>query len=277
MKKYFSIIATVLLTQFFCFGLIQSAYLPSRFITTAEEDYIEIEEYKPVAMVAIADEQEVETKPSRIIDPGKPMIALTFDDGPSDTTSHILELLEQYDARATFFVVGSRARSRADVLLDIIEQGSEIGNHSWSHYQMTFLSTPSINYELQQTNAVIEEITGVKPVVFRAPYGLVNERLIYVAREMNMPIINWSVDPQDWRTRSSDRICYDILNRVYDGSIILCHDLIYQTGTAMEYVIPALIDQGYQLVTISELFTYSGHKPAAGRIYSIRPQPNMIL
>ena len=276
MKKFFSIIAIFLLTQFFCFMLIQSAGFPIHILFLDQKNHSEgysegSREVKPLTPIAVADVISNEEVPERVLDPNKPMIALTFDDGPSQNTARILAILDQYNAKATFFVVGSRVGTWAEAVGQIVEQGSEIGNHSWSHQNLTRLSLDDIKYEMQRTNSAAEDLTGVRPVFFRSPYVPANGRMKSAAGEMGMAIIAWSVDPQDWRTRNADQIYNAVMSKAYDGSIVICHDLVGQTAAAMERIIPELIDQGYQLVTISELFALSGKEPEAGRIYSARP------
>ncbi|MCL1914675.1 MAG: polysaccharide deacetylase family protein [Eubacteriaceae bacterium] len=187
------------------------------------------------------------------IDPNKPMVALTFDDGPCSNTPRILELLRDNGCRATFFVVGSRIRSNAQIIADTIAQGSEVMGHSWSHKDLSTLSENSIRKEIHETNEAIYNIAGVEPIGFRPPYGSVNTNVLKVAREEGLSLINWSVDPRDWQTRNAEMVYNEIMRSIVDGSIILCHDLHSTTADAMERVIPELLRQGYQLVTVSEL------------------------
>ena len=203
----------------------------------------------------------------RRIDPSRPMVALTFDDGPGENTLLILEILKKYDALATFFVIGNRVESRAHIVSQTFDAGHEILGHSWSHRRLTALSRVEIRNEILRTNAVIEAVTGVAPNMMRAPFGLVDRRVQNIAAELDVAIINWSVDTLDWRSRNADAVYRIIMDNVHDRAIILCHDIHFSTAEAMERVIPSLIAQGYQLVTVSELMYYSGKILEPGQVY----------
>ncbi|MDR0840215.1 MAG: polysaccharide deacetylase family protein [Christensenellaceae bacterium] len=196
-----------------------------------------------------------------------PMVALTFDDGPSGTTERILALLRQYNARATFCLVGNRINNRKDTVLQIYAQGSEVSNHTWEHAKLTNLSHDEIRKQIKSTSDAVKAITGQPTTFLRPPYGSVNDTVKSVAKELGMAIVTWSIDTEDWKTRNSDKTYQRIMDQVKDGSIILCHDLFSETGDAMERVIPALIEQGYQLVTVTELLTYGGNTVQAGAVY----------
>ena len=205
--------------------------------------------------------------PAYVIDPTKPMIALTFDDGPSVYTNKILDILEQYNSRATFCVLGSFAEGNYYTVLRQHEIGCEVIGHSWNHRDLTKLSEQDIRAQLIETNNTIESITGVAPIAHRAPYGAVNNSVRKVSRELGLSIILWTVDTQDWKTRNADAVYTYIMNNAFDKSIILCHDLHSTTAAAMERVVPELIDSGYQLVTVSELLYFSGKIQEPGVVY----------
>lgn len=216
----------------------------------------------------IEESPQATNKPSpREIDPDKPMIALTFDDGPSKTTPKILALLDQYDGRATFCMVGNRVKQYSDIVDQVVEQGSEIASHTWDHKKLTSLSKSEIKNELESTNKAIESAGGEQPLFLRPPYGSVNSEIESVAKELNMAIVNWSIDTLDWKTRNAKETYAAIMKNVKDGSIILCHDLHKETGDAMEQVIPELVKRGYQLVTVSELLSAKGNEIETGKVY----------
>lgn len=202
------------------------------------------------------------------LDPGKPMVALTFDDGPTTTTGKILDLLEQHGGRATFFMVGNSVQSKSDIVRRMVAQGSEVANHTWDHKPLNKLTAQEIRQQLQSTNDIIYSVSGVRPVLMRPPYGAFNEQVQSVTAEMDTPIVNWSLDTLDWKTRSAAATYNAIMKDVRDGSIILCHDLHKETGEAMVTVIPELISRDYQLVTVSELLhtVQGGIKP--GTVYT---------
>ncbi|WRS26242.1 polysaccharide deacetylase family protein [Oscillospiraceae bacterium MB08-C2-2] len=201
------------------------------------------------------------------IDPEKPMLALTFDDGPSASTARILSLLEQNGARATFFVIGNSVQNRAEVIRQIVEQGSEVANHTWNHLELTRLSEEEMKQEVQSTNDLVEKITGVRPIFLRPPYGSFNAQVKQNAANMGIPMVKWSVDTLDWESQNAKKVHDAIMRDAKNGSIILCHDLYSSTGEAMETVIPELIAQGYQLVTVSELLEHSQESIEAGMVY----------
>jgi len=201
------------------------------------------------------------------IDPSRPMVALTFDDGPSTYTSYILDILEKHNVRATFFTIGNRLEPNMDIALRAVSLGNEIIGHSWDHSDMTRLTDAQIKQQILNTNFAVEAITGVETRIFRPPFGAVNDRVQRVSRELGFAIINWSIDPMDWRNRNADIVYEAIMNNARNNAIILSHDLYDTTVEAMERVIPALIAQGYQLVTVSELLAFSYDVLEAGVVY----------
>jgi len=203
----------------------------------------------------------------RTIDPERPMVALTFDDGPSEFTLPILDVLEQYGAVATFYVAGSRVANNSDIVLHAFNNGNEIASHAWSHRMLTRLSEGNIRTELENTNNAVEAVTGVPPSNMRPPYGSINGRVRKVTAEMGLPIIHWSLDPADWRTRNADTTYNRVMDTIKDRDIVLLHDLSAPTAEAVRRIVPELINRGYQLVTVSELFEYSGVTPEPGVLY----------
>lgn len=200
------------------------------------------------------------------IDPTRPMIALTFDDGPSRYTLRILELLARYGVRASFFVVGNMVEAKRDIVIQAAEMGNDIFGHSWDHSDLTRLSADAVRVQLLSTADIIESVTGIRPHSFRPPYGSVNDTVRNVSRELGFGIINWSVDTLDWQSRDADAVFNAVINDVANRAIILNHDLYESTADAMERIIPELISRGFQLVTISELLYYSGLTLEAGRV-----------
>ena len=201
-------------------------------------------------------------------DPAKPMIALTFDDGPSKHTSRLLDIFATHGGKGTFFVVGNVLDGRAETLQRMAGDGHEIAGHSWNHRQLTKLSAEELTDQIMTTRAKIYEITGVDTTLIRPPYGSYNNDTKSVCANLGIIMVNWSVDTLDWKYKDSNRIYNTIMNEVKDGSIILCHDLHATTVDAMERVIPDLIAQGYQLVTVSELLANSSKEIVAGGVYN---------
>lgn len=203
-------------------------------------------------------------KLTRCIDKRKKMVALTYDDGPSEHTEKILSTLTKYDARATFFVIGNRVQNFADSLEQAYQMGCEIGNHTYDHKALTDLGISEIHAQIQQTNSAVEQITGKCPSLMRPPCGFNN---CYTDQNIDMPLILWSVDTLDWQTQNAASTIQTVLKDVQDGDIILMHDLYSQTAAASETIIPSLIAEGYQLVTVSELAECRDTPLKNGEIY----------
>lgn len=202
---------------------------------------------------------------NKMIDPRKPMIALTFDDGPSIYTGIVLNALERNGAKATFFVLGSRVNSYPEQLKRAYKIGCQIGNHTWGHPMLAGLSAGEIAYQMQSTDAAVKSYIGVGTTIMRPPGGSMNAT---VKANVGKPLITWSLDPRDWANRNSDYVLNYVLNNVRDGDIILLHDIHYTTAVASESLIPELIKRGYQLLTIGELAQYRGYNLTAGNVYN---------
>lgn len=201
------------------------------------------------------------------IDKTKPMVALTFDDGPSAYTERLLDTFKKYGGKGTFFVVGNIIDNRPEAVKRIVNEGHEIAGHSWNHRQLTNLSEQEIKDQMMSTRAKIYELTGYDAKLVRPPYGAFNDSVKAVAKSVDVSLINWSVDTLDWKYRDANTVYNTIMEKAYDGAIILCHDLHKTTVDAMEKVIPALIEKGYQLVTVSELLEAKGKTVEAGKVY----------
>ncbi len=201
----------------------------------------------------------------RDIDPDKPMIALTYDDGPNKkTTVPILDTLKEYDGVATFFILGNRVANNADILKRMLNEGSEIGNHSYSHKELTKLSYNELMEQINKTQEAVIENIGYEPKFVRPTYGSYNDQ---VRSDVKMPLILWSVDTLDWKSRDAGKVIDHVLTNVKDGDVILMHDLYDSTVEATQFLVPKLIDMGFQLVTVSELFKHKGIALEAGKIY----------
>lgn len=189
------------------------------------------------------------------------IIAFTFDDGPSYNTIKIVNTLVKYDSKATFFLVGNKIEKYAKTMDVLVKNGMDIGNHTYSHKELTKLSDKEILKEIDLTNEVIYNKTGIKPMFLRPSYGAMNKR---IKKLSTMPIIIWNIDTLDWKYHNSNKIKDKILKYVSDGDIILMHDTYVATLNAVEMVIPELKKQGYKIVSVSELFKYKGVKPKLG-------------
>lgn len=204
--------------------------------------------------------------PSKKIDPSKPMIALTYDDGPhTPVTNRILDALEKVGGRATFFVVGDRVSSRVEVMKRASAMGCSIQNHSWDHPNLTKLSAAKIQNQIDSCDKAIKKAIGISPTLMRPVGGAVNDT---VRKAVVHPMILWSIDTLDWKNRNASSVYNNVIGKVRDGDIVLMHDLYTSTAEASEKIIPKLVDQGYQLVTVEELAYYKGYSLSTGKTYS---------
>lgn len=199
------------------------------------------------------------------IDVSKPMVALTFDDGPGKRTGELLAQLEKYNAHATFFMLGQNVSRYPDEVKKMQEIGCELGNHSYSHKNLAKENAEGIKKEVGDTNAGIAKIAGEGATVMRPPYGAISDTL---KKNVGMPMIMWNIDTLDWKTRNAKKTIETVMNNVDDGDIILMHDIHTETIDAALQLIPKLQKAGYQLVTVSELAAAKGVTLEKGGRYS---------
>ena len=189
------------------------------------------------------------------IDPSKPMVALTFDDGPGERTAELLKVLDEYGARATFFMLGKKVPGNEDVIQMMVDQGCETGNHSYDHSDLATLDEAGVLQQINDTDTAIQSACGSKPNLMRPPYGSVNTMVKEVVQK---PMIFWSIDTLDWKTKDTQATIDTVMSNVSDGDIILMHDIHSTSVDAAIALIPMLIDEGYQLVTVSEMAEAKG-------------------
>lgn len=187
----------------------------------------------------------------------RPMVALTFDDGPGEYTEELLDCLTKNNAKATFFMLGSNAAAFPDVVKDLKDAGMELGNHTYDHLDLTSLDSESVSSQISRTNDAISNAAGVPATVMRPPDGAYNES---VQAAIGMPLIMWSIDTKDWLTKSEDQTYQVTVDNVKDGSVVLMHDIHQWSVKAAIRAIPELVEQGYKLVTVSELAEAKGVK-----------------
>lgn len=194
----------------------------------------------------------------------RPMIALTFDDGPGKYTMRLLDALEEHGAQATFFMQGKNVELYKEEVAKMKEIGCELGNHSYNHPKFTKVSIADMQAQINDTNRAIEDITGEPASVLRPPYGSTNDD---VKQNVGMPMILWSVDTMDWKTRDTQATIDSVLTNAKDGDIVLMHDIHEPTVDAAIELIGKLQEQGYSLVTVSELAKSRGHELVNGEKY----------
>ena len=194
-------------------------------------------------------------------------IALTFDDGPApETTERLLDGLKERGAHATFFLIGEQITGMEDVVMRMRDEGHQVGNHTYSHARIDCDSVDGLR-ELEQTDAALREILGEGDYWVRPPWGFVSDT---VKACVDMPLIYWSVDTEDWRCRNADLIAHTIVENAQNGDIVLLHDLYPTSVDAALCAIDTLNAQGYQFVTVEELFACCGVTPQCGCFY-VRP------
>ena len=227
------------------------AYVASNYLTTEE----------PPEKIPV----EVPIK-NRNIDPSKPMVALTFDDGPNETaTPKILDILEKYNVVATFFDLGTCMENYPNITKREEQIGCEVETHTYSHQNLNKLSAEEIQNDISNASRVYEQILGHKLYLVRPPYG---NAKVTVRRVLKYPLIGWDVDSLDWKTRNKDKILEEI-NKTsnFDGRIILMHSIYNSTAEAVEELVPQLLEKGYQLVTVSEMAKYKGTTLKTSTVY----------
>lgn len=191
-------------------------------------------------------------------------VAITFDDGPGSQTDELLRMLSAVDALATWFPLGAVVADSPDRLRAIADAGHEIGNHSWSHPQLTARSNGEIDTQVTRTAELIEELLGTRPSLVRPPYGAISRRVVAELGRLNAPAILWDVDSRDWATRNATSVRRAVLRQVRPGSIVLLHDIHPSTIAAMPRILRTLAARDYVFVTVSELF---GGELKAGQVY----------
>lgn len=198
----------------------------------------------------------------------QPMVALTFDGGPDDhdVTTRILTVLKDNNSKGTFFQTGVNAQAYPDLMKQIADEGHEIGNHTFDETNVGEWVTAE---DITTANSAIENACGIKPKLFRAPQGEVTDLIREVCTEEEMSIILFNFDSHDWEYYDPQEIIDRIETYVEDGDIIQFRNVYDETATAIETLVPWLIDEGYQLVTVSELLqAKTGQLPEVGKVYN---------
>ena len=180
-------------------------------------------------------------------------VAMTFDDGPHPTlTPALLDMLKARNIRATFYVIGRNAARYPDILKRIVDEGHEIGNHSWSHPFLSRLGSAGMFRELDRTSDAVYKAVQRIPTTLRPPYGALTDGQAHrIARDREMPTILWSVDPEDWRRPGESVVASRIVNKSQPGAIILTHDIHAPTVRAMPSALDGLTERGFEFATVS--------------------------
>lgn len=188
------------------------------------------------------------------VDTDKKQVALSFDAAwGNEQTDHLLDILDEYDVKTTFFLVGAWVENYPESVKEIAERGHDVGNHSNTHPHMTQIAQSKMEEEVEQCNDKIEEITGCRPTLFRAPYGDYNNDVVKTVNGYDMYCVQWDVDSLDWKDPTPEQITQNILKKIKDGSIILMHNGATNTPEALPMVIEGIKEKGYEIVPISEI------------------------
>jgi peptidoglycan/xylan/chitin deacetylase (PgdA/CDA1 family) len=189
----------------------------------------------------------------------KPLIALTFDDGPTvEGTARLLDILKEHEVKATLFVIGNRVAKLPDLVKRAADEGHEIGNHTWTHPRMSELSREEALSQLQQTSDAIAAATGRMPALYRPPYIDTTEELDrWIENDLGMKVIAASVDSVDWQDHGAARTQENVLTKIAPGAIILCHETQPTTLDALPGMLRELQTRGFEFVTVSQLLAPS--------------------
>lgn len=199
----------------------------------------------------IAMEAEETISPKNNLDPSKKYIALTFDDGPHpQVTKQILQLLDKYNVKATFFMLGSRIQFYPTLVKEVQMAGHEIGNHTWTHPVLTKLSAAVIQKEFDSTEQALVNTIGQNSTVFRPPYGAINDS---VRALIPRQTVNWTIDTLDWKHRDPNKLLPMVKSTLHNNAIVLMHDIHQSTADGLEPVLQYLQSEGYEFLTVSQI------------------------
>lgn len=194
----------------------------------------------------------------------RPMIALTFDDGPGEYTEELINCLVENNAKATFFMLGQNVEAYPEIAKELSDAGMELGNHSYSHPDLVTIGADATAQQVSNTDAALKAATGFEATVMRPPGGSFNDS---VKAAIDHPLIIWSIDTRDWATKSEDQTYQVVMDNAQDGSVVLMHDIHEWSVKAAIRMIPDLIAKGFKLVTVSELAEAKGKTLQSGNAY----------
>lgn len=215
----------------------------------------------------------VKSKPTALlarVPENKKLIALTFDDGPSRaTTPRLLDILKEKKVKATFFVLGGMAQASPEILKRQEQEGHAVGSHTMGHVNLTTLDEAAIQQDATVMNDVFKGILGRETKLVRPPYGAINDKVKAAASE---PLVIWTIDPEDWCTKNAEAVRKHVVEKAFDGAIVLMHDIYDSTVDAVAAMIDDLRGAGYEFVTVPEMAQARGFKLTRGEVYgSFRP------
>ena len=214
-----------------------------------------------IVLQALVSYSQAETVVYHSVKTDSKKIAITFDDGPHPfLTEKIMSILDEYNAKATFFMVGINVINYPDVARKVIAAGHEVGNHTFSHNHLKVMSEAALSNELGRCEDALEELCEYRPHLFRPPEGAVNTYIQHCSDNGDYRLVLWSVDTRDWENKDTNRIVDAVLSQIKPGDIILMHDYIgyhSKTPEALQVLLPKLIEDGYEPVTVSQLLGFA--------------------
>ena len=275
-SSFASVRAVILISS-----LAGALFLTSCFGSAATEDTVpSTTETTTEATTSQTEPVETTAAPTPTPDPASippsddaPVVALTFDDGPSlRDTGKLLDLLAAEEVAATFFVLGGQIEmGREDLVKRAFDEGHEIGNHTYSHQILTTIDTAQVRQELADTSSLIESITGSQPTVMRPPTGAWSDEIAAVSEELGMAVVNWNWQscPEDWYHHDDpEHISNHVIETAQNGHIVLLHDVNEATMASMPDMIAGLKARGFRFMTVSQMLTHLGEgHPRAGGVY----------
>ena len=199
---------------------------------------------------------------------GRPLVALTFDDGPrSSTTGPLLEGLALREVPATFFLVGSRVAGNEELVRRMAQEGHQIGVHTFDHVELKGLTRREFDLQVGKTRAALANLLGDGEFWLRPPYGIFDRP---AAQWADSPLVLWSVDPEDWRDSDIDRVVASVTEHVQDGDILL-HDLYPSSASAALRIVDRLQERGFSFVTVEQLMELRGRPAEKGKVVRCVP------
>ena len=222
---------------------------------------ISVTSFSIVCGAEITSNNPIRRLPIYCVETKEKKVAITFDAAWSaEDTDEIIEILKEYDAKATIFVLGTWVDANPDAVKKFFEEGHEIANHSDTHKLFSKISREEVIKEIEDCNKKIEAITEEKVKLLRAPSGDYDNKTIEIAESMNMKVIQWSVDSLDWKKLSVDEMYSRVVTKTESGSIILFHNGVDNTPEALKKILEKLKNDGYEFVTVSELIYWDDYK-----------------
>jgi Predicted xylanase/chitin deacetylase len=192
-------------------------------------------------------------------------IALTFDDGPGQQAGKLLDTLKKHNVKVTFFLEGQYVKARPHLAKRIVEEGHQIGNHSYRHPDFTKSSESTIESEITRTQELVYKITGKYPTTLRPPFGLYDDRVQQIATDLKLPIILWNTSSHDWSHKNADKIYDEVMQGARRDSIVLMHDWVTQTVDVMPRLLTGLKKKGFHVVPVDALLR--GKKLQPGEVF----------